>query len=209
MRMLAKKGFIASAAAVMWYASSTVACYAEGEEGFIPGTGSTSGSVYVMLGKVVLFLVIIIVIFLGIMKLVSKKNQAFQSGRSIKSMGGLGLGQNKSVQLVQIGHSLYVLGVGNDVGLVAKIDDPEEIQFIIDHLHTSSAGEFKGLPTFGEWIRRLRGGKASSAEDLDVTPNFQAVFQERIQRMANRQRQMDELMSQDDDNTNERLNDKS
>ncbi|MDF2924712.1 MAG: flagellar protein [Paenibacillaceae bacterium] len=205
MKMLVK-GLFAAGASVAWYGTAAAACYAEAGDEILGG--NSTGSVYMMLAQVVFFLLVIIGIFLFIMKIVSQKNKSFQSGRSIKSLGGLGLGQNKSVQLVQIGKSLYVLGVGNDVELVAKIEDQEEIEYIVEHLHAGTTREFKGFPTFGEWLKRLKGRQTRS-EDLDVTPSFQAVFQEKMQRMANRQQDLEDLMGQDNDILNERLNDKS
>lgn len=200
------KGLFAAAASVAWYGFAAGACYAaEGDD----LTFDSSGSIYGMLFKVIAVLAVIIVIFLIIMKMLSQRNKVFQSGRSIKSIGGLGLGPNKSVQLVQIGRHLYILGVGNDVDLVAKIEDEEEIRYIIDHFHTSgSTADFKSFPTFIEWLRRITGKKERS-EDLDVTPSFQAVFQEKMQKMANRQQKIEELISQDHETQNERLNDKS
>jgi len=201
------KRVTAAALSAAGYVATAGACFASAEEqqpGFAADTGSTAW----MLMRIVLFLIIIIGIFLLIMRVVAQKNRMFQSGRSIKSIGGLGLGQNKSVQVVQIGRSLYVLGVGNDVELVSKIDDPEEIQYIFDHLHTAGSGDFKGFPTVGEWFKKLIG-KERHSEDLDVTPSFQAVFQEKMQRIASRQKKVDELMGQEQESYNERLNDKS
>jgi flagellar protein FliO/FliZ len=171
-----------------------------------PTLRSSDASTFGMMVKVVLFLIVIIGIFLLIMKVISQKNKMFQSGRSIKSIGGLGLGQNKSVQLVQIGRSLYILGVGNDVELVSKIDDPDEIQYIIEHLHSGS-GDFKGLQSLGGWMKKLTK-QQEHPEDLDMTPSFQAVFHEKMQRLANRQKKVDEMMGYDLEEQNARLKDK-
>jgi flagellar protein FliO/FliZ len=207
MKMLGK-GLLATTASVVWYGLAAVAAYAEGDEGLPDIQSGGPGSIYWMMFKVVAFLVVIIGIFLLIMKVISQKNKIFQSGRSMKSIGGLGLGQNKSVQVIQIGNSLYVLGVGNDVKLVAKIDDPDEIQYITDNFHVSPTGNFKSFPTIGEWIKGL-GGRKGRSEELEVTSSFQAVFQEKMQRMANRQQKVEEMISQDHETHNERLNDKS
>lgn len=206
MRMAGKR-LLASGAFTALYVVAAETCFAGTDDG-VPDFSSSTGSVYWMLFKVVGFLIVIIGIFLLIMRLVSQKNKLFQSGRSIKPIGGLGLGQHKSVQLVQIGKSLYVLGVGNDVNLVAKIDDPDEVQYIVEHFHAGASGEAGVFPGWGDWLKRV-AGKREPSEDLDVTPSFQAVFQEKMHKMANRKQQVDELMKQDHEITNERLNDKS
>ncbi|WP_438446905.1 flagellar biosynthetic protein FliO [Gorillibacterium sp. sgz5001074] len=201
-RLMAAATFMASCGA---YAG---VCYAQSGDGKIeglPDTGSPADTFW-MLAKVVAFLIIIIGIFLLIMKVVAQKNKMFHSTRSIKSIGGLGLGPNKSVQVVQIGRSLLVLGVGNDVELVSKIEDPEEIQYILDHIQPGP-GDFKGFPSMGEWLKRW-GKRQDAPEDMDVTPSFQAVFQEKMQRIANRQQKVDEVMGRGQQNPYDRLSDR-
>jgi len=185
-----------SAAVLLLSVTSLITCSAA-----FADTGNTtpfgdggSGSVYWMLVKVIGFLAVIIAIFLFIMKFVAQKNRAFHSGRSIKPIGGLSLGQNKSVQVVQIGHSVYVLGVGTEVQLVDRIDDPEEIAYIEDNAYAGGAAG-QGFPSMGEWLKKLTN-KTPKTEEWDVpsSSSFQAVFQEKIQRLSNRQKQVEELM---------------
>ena len=45
----------------------------------------------------------------------------------MKNMGGISLGQHKSIQLVVIGETYYLIGVGDDISLLKEITDPEEI----------------------------------------------------------------------------------
>ena len=49
-------------------------------------------------------------------------------GNSIRSLGGVPLGQNKSIQIVEIGHSLFVVGVGENIQLLDKIIDADEVR---------------------------------------------------------------------------------
>lgn len=198
---------MASGAWTVWLTLTLEAAYAQAEDG-APGLAQGDpGSIYWMLFKVVLFLIAIIGIFLLIMKAVSQKNSLFQSGRSIKSLGGLGLGQNKSIQVVQIGNRLYVLGVGHDVNLVVEIDDPEEIRYIVEHFHAGSGVELKGFKFLEKLVKR-RAADGDQSQELDVTPSFQAVFQEKMHRMANRQQKLEELINEDHEINNDRLNDK-
>lgn len=181
-------------------------CYAQ--EGDKPPDFESfgTGSVFWMLFKVIGFLVIIIGIFLAIIKIVAQKNRGFHAGRSIKPLGGLGVGPNKSVQVVQIGRSLYVLGVGNDVELISKIDDPDEIEEIVSRIHSNVSGAGNGFPTVMEWWKGIRVRKNSTSEEWEDASSFQAVFQEKMQRLASRQKKVDEMIARE--NQDERLNDK-
>jgi flagellar protein FliO/FliZ len=191
----------------MLHASMTAGIsYAQDGNGLPDLQSGSSLSVFWMILKVILFLVVIIGIFLLIMKTVSQKGKLFRADRSLRTIGGIGLGQNKSVQLVQIGKTLYVLGVGEEVGLVDKIEDEAEIQFILENLHAGSAAGASTLTSVGGWLKGF-GKKGSSSEELDVTPSFQAVFQEKMMKMANRQKKVEELITEDRQNPHDRLDD--
>lgn len=197
-----KTGFILGVALgcvdlVAWSSS----CYAASDTD-AAGDFSSSGT-YWMLFKVFFFLIVIIGIFLLIVKFVARKNRSFQSARSVKSIGGVSLGQNKSVQVVEIGHSLYVLGVGNDVQLIGKIDDPDEVNYIRDNIYARTGSEFATISSVGNWFKSL---KSKPQEEEDITTSFQQVFQEKMQGVANRKRQVDDLIR--DQTHEDRLNDK-
>lgn len=194
-------------AALLTFAASGV-CLAEGNNGSgYDGLSKTSNlDVFWMMVRVVGFLVIIIGVFLVLIKFLARKNRGFLSGRSIKPLGGLTLGQHKSVQVVQVGHSLFVLGVGNDVHLIARIDEPEEVQYIQSHLYAGDGNQLQDFPSFSQWLKGLRK-KHEVEEEMDVSASFQAVFQEKMQRLTNRHKQVEEWMNQQ--NKADRLDDES
>ncbi|NGP44115.1 hypothetical protein G4V62_03795 [Bacillaceae bacterium SIJ1] len=66
-----------------------------------------------------------------ILRLIKRKQQNGQSKGALASIAGLPLGQQRSIQLVQVGHSLFVLGVGQQVELIKEITDPEEIEMVL------------------------------------------------------------------------------
>ena len=68
------------------------------------------------------------------MRYVAKKNKGTMFGNSIRSLGGVPLGQNKSIQIVEIGHSLFVVGVGENIQLLDKIIDADEVAYISELL---------------------------------------------------------------------------
>lgn len=203
------KGLLAAGACVLHASMTAGISYAQEGEGLPDLQNGSSLSVFWMILKVILFLVVIIGIFLLIMKTVSQKGSFFRADRSLRTVGGIGLGQNKSVQLVQIGKTLYVLGVGEEVGLVDKIEDEEEIQFILDNLHSGSGTNTGTFSTMSGWLKGFRKTGKQSSEELDVTPSFQAVFQEKMLNMANRQKKVEELITQDRPNPHDRLDDQS
>ena len=55
-----------------------------------------------------------------LLKFVNRKNRMYQQNRLMKNMGGISLGQHKSIQLVVIGESYYLIGVGDDITSIKR-----------------------------------------------------------------------------------------
>jgi flagellar protein FliO/FliZ len=140
------------------------------------------------------YLVIILGLFFIIIKMLARKNKFVLPGRTVRSLGGMPLGQNKSVQVVEIGSSLYVLGVGNDIRLVARIDDPAEI----DAIRSSAAGTGEGqsFPALKDWLASLTKRKAGG-DSGDAGGSFQRIFQEKMLTMTNRKKKVEEWIIED------------
>lgn len=166
-----------------------------------PGA-DTAGTLW-MVVKVVFFLIVIIGIFLVIVKFLSQKNKSL-FGRSLRTLGGVPLGQNKSIQVVEIGRSLYIVGVGDNVQLIEKIDDEEEATYITNMLTNNSIGT-PNFESLSGWWNKLRN-KQEQPEDEDITASFQQVFHDKMQHLSDRKKRVDELLM--DDNNKDRLNDK-
>jgi flagellar protein FliO/FliZ len=162
------------------------------------------GSGVKMVGYVIFCLILIIALFFIIIKVISQKNKLLTAGRSIKTIGGVSLGQNKSLQVVEVGHTLFVVGVGDNVQLVSKIEDAEEIEYIIEHLHIRGNKDFLKFQSLGTWFKGLRGQQ--NVEEEDLSASFQQVFHEKMERISNRKQRVDELFQNEDET--DRLNGK-
>ncbi|MEX2462216.1 MAG: flagellar biosynthetic protein FliO [Paenibacillaceae bacterium] len=157
-----------------------------------------------MVGYVIFCLILIIALFFIIIKVISQKNRLMISGRSVKLIGGVSIGQNKSIQVVEVGHTLFVVGVGDNVQLISKIEDAEEIEFIVEHMHFRGNKDFPTFQSLGKWLKRVRG--QTPIEEEDLSTSFQQVFHEKMERISNRKQRVDELFH--NDNLSDRLNDK-
>ncbi|WP_203246234.1 flagellar biosynthetic protein FliO [Sporosarcina beigongshangi] len=90
--------------------------------------GSSAGD-YI---KVMVALLFVVGLLYGLLKLVNRKNRLYDKNRFMKNMGGISLGQHKSIQLVIIGDSYYLVGVGDDIRLLKEITDPAEISKLVE-----------------------------------------------------------------------------
>lgn len=134
-----------------------------------------------------------------IMRVLAKKNRMIGSGQSIRSLGGVPLGQNKSIQIVEIGHCLYLVGVGENIQLLEKIDDPDEVAFLTELLtNKTSPVQF---PSVSDWVKKFRNKQTIEEE---VTPSYQQVFYDRMQNSMNRKKKFEEILQE---KQTDRLND--
>ncbi|MEK3915427.1 flagellar biosynthetic protein FliO [Paenibacillus sp. FSL H7-0331] len=166
---------------------------------------STSETIWMII-KVIFFLILIIGLFFIIIKFLSQKNK-FLFGRSMRSLGGVPLGPNKSIQVVEIGRSLYIVGVGENVQLLEKIEDEDEVSYISDMLNSSNAKTAASFETFTGWLSKLRKKQSIIEEsDEEVTASFQQIFHNKMHHLSDRKKMVEDLLM--DDKNKDRLNDK-
>ncbi|MDQ0217064.1 flagellar biosynthesis protein FliZ [Peribacillus cavernae] len=75
------------------------------------------------------------------LRFINKKSRTYQKANFIENIGGTTLGSNRSVQLIKVGKSILVVGVGETIQLLKEIDNQEEYRELlqdynqkIDHL---------------------------------------------------------------------------
>ncbi|WP_010025552.1 flagellar biosynthetic protein FliO [Sporolactobacillus inulinus] len=93
----------------------------------------SSGSVtmFVTFIKLIVALLVVLALIYLLYHLVVKRSKRFAQVSALKNMGGVSLGANRSVQLVQIGNEVLVVGVGESVQLLKEIKDPEAIKSLL------------------------------------------------------------------------------
>jgi flagellar protein FliO/FliZ len=160
-----------------------------------------------MAGQVLFALILIIGIFYVIIKFLSQKNRFVLFGRAMRNHGGVTVGQGKSLQLIELGHSLYLVGTGDNVQLLDKIEDPDEIAYILSTMHSvPPAG--KARAWLDNWLTRIKVRKQEQQEELiDETSEFQDLFLQKMQQVTGRKTIIEEILSEgkvDNDGLSER-----
>lgn len=151
------------------FADSSVADTFRGESG-VTETGdelsvvgenaAASESVWSVLVKLFLALFVVIALMYVLLRLLGRKNYQMQSSNTMQNIGGIPLGQNKSVQIVRIGDRLLVVGVGENIALLDEIRDEDEIERILNQKdeQTSSA----------DWLQKLKSMKRTPEKDINI-----------------------------------------
>lgn len=105
----------------------------EAVEGNPPSVAKNSSLFPSFLKFIFSFASIIILLLLFLKFLKSKSKQIYSQG-PFYAMGGHSLGSNRSLQLLMIGKTLYVLGIGNEVQLLRTIEPGDEQDSILESL---------------------------------------------------------------------------
>ncbi|WP_232735743.1 flagellar biosynthetic protein FliO [Alteribacter populi] len=127
-----------------------------------------------MIVQMFLALAFVIALIYGILKLVNKRSQSMRNHSTIRSIGGVNLGPNRSVQLVKVGNRLLVVGVGETIQLLKEVTDPAEIEQMLEEHRPQESFEAP-INKAGEWIKRSLQLKSNSQDS-----SFSALLDERM-----------------------------
>lgn len=131
--------------------------------------------------KMIFALLFVILLLYGLLRFVNSRNRTFQTNQLVQNLGGVGISQGKSVQLLQVGNSLFLVGVGEDVSLLKEITDPEEITKLTK-IYEEKQEIGKTVPFIAEIFNNIKGNISSKANNkVKNDPSFNETFQKRLQ----------------------------
>lgn len=151
--------------------------------------------------RVVFALVFVIGLLYGLLRFVNRKNRLYDKTRLMKNMGGLSLGQHKSIQLVVIGESYYLIGVGDDIRLLKEINDPDEVKVLVEFYEGKDMEPPTATGMLNRLLTKLTGKQTTKqAGQADEPLEFSHLFQSRLDELKEeRKRQIDRLTEKESD----------
>lgn len=140
-----------------------------------PAPVDDSPSFASLLIRTVIILLLIIVLMYALSRWITKRGKIFETNQFIKVKSAVNLGQNKSLRLVKVGNSYYLLGVGNDITLLKEFTTEDEINEI--EMLQPSTDENRVASAAQVWsnLRSLFSKKAAQQ-----SPNFQSQLEEKL-----------------------------
>lgn len=196
---LALGGWLASANAALAESSNNTV-ESEPYTGVVQGPDMTGYLIWV---TVALALVIGLIVLL--IKWLAKRNQGWGANRTLRSLGGIPLGQNKSLQVVELSGRIYVVGVGESVTLLDKIDDPLAAQAVLDSMEQQSARTWSAasVTDFLDRFRNRKSDPGPTGEPWQEASSFQELLQSKMKRQSDQKQKVEELLKRE--NHNDRL----
>lgn len=146
------------------------------EDTVVSAAGDVSAWEYI---KMVLALIFVVALFYGLMKFLNKRNLTFQRNQIVQNLGGLSLGAQKSVQLLQIGKTIYLVGVGEDVQLIREITDPQEVEELLA-LYNEKQEFAATSPYIAEVISKFKRKNKQNSSTNTQQDSFGELFGKKI-----------------------------
>lgn len=134
--------------------------------------------------KMLLALVFVLGLLIFILKFINKKNISYQTNSLVRNIGGVSVGSQKSIQVIQIGDSLYVIGVGEDVQLIKEINNPEEIEQLLNFYNEKQS--ISTTPYIAELFNKLK--KKPNDVEKEKKADFGNLLNERLKTIKKERR---------------------
>ena len=140
------------------------------------------------------FVVVIILLFL-VLKFLKKQTQQVQQNALMQNLGGVSVGQQKSIQLVKVGHKMMVIGVGDNVQLLREVTDAEEIAEL-EAIHSSQQLFGDSTPYIVQLVRKWTKKDAPTTS----TEAFGTVLNKRLEEIKkDRAKDLEAWRNEEDD----------
>ncbi|WP_253896165.1 flagellar biosynthetic protein FliO [Solibacillus sp. R5-41] len=130
--------------------------------------------------KILIALVFVLGLLLFVLKFLNKRNLSYQQNSVIRNIGGMSVGPQKSVQIVQISNQIYVLGVGEDIQLIKEISAPEDVERLLTQFEDKQLNA-SATPYIAELFNKF--SKKNKPTNVTESPKFNEMFNERIDKI--------------------------
>lgn len=152
--------------------------------------GFSTGDFYSSLIQVIVVLAIIIGIIIVLIRYLAMKSKRWSGERSLRIYAGVALGQNKSLQIIEIGNAVYIVGVGDTITLLDKIDDPVRAGELLSSLVARSAPSAAGTAAaaLSQWTAKWRSRRKPPNEDDELHNNeaFRELLEKKLKGVSSR-----------------------
>lgn len=146
--------------------------------------------------KVFVALAIVIALLMVTVKWLSKRNRAWGNQRGMRSLGGVSLGQNSSMQVIEVADRIYIVGVGESVTLLDKEDNPEKVAQMIEALELAEQSNIS-FGTLKKFIasRNKQPDAALQSNDMwNDQRSFEDLLQTKLDKQAERKQELESLL---------------
>lgn len=141
--------------------------------------------------KMIFALILILGLIYIMLKFINRRHQLFQQTQSLENLGGISVGQNKSIQIIRVGSKFYLIGVGDNVQLLKEIED-EAMKEALRNKQVEEPLSFK------QWLKTLLPLQTKQTKQ-DEENSFNNILVDELSKMKeNRQKMIDRFDKKED-----------
>lgn len=144
--------------------------------------GITSWDIIKTIGS----LLFVLLLLFSFLKWLQKKNSHVPSSQFIKNLGGTNLSMNRSVQLVKVGNSIFILGVGENVQLLKEITDEKEVEEILQRYQEQFVSSIDAKDLLTKWLHPWK----QKNNQKDEQSSFSHIFQQTLLEITKRRKEV-------------------
>lgn len=160
--------------------------------------GSTNQSLVLDLIKMAFFLFIILILIYLLLRYLNRRNKLTQQVKALENLGGISVGQNKSIQIIRLGNRFYLIGVGEDVQLLHEINDDEVKEQL---LRKDEADQFASNNLIASILNKVTKSNESTTNKSEDTNAFNQLFSNELNKLKQtRKKIIDERIKKEDKN---------
>lgn len=146
--------------------------------------------------KMIFATLFVIALLYIVLKLVTKKGTIRNKSGTLVSLGGLTVGNNRSVQLIKIGERLLVVGVGENIQLLTEIEKGQEFDQIITNYNQKLDEIAQPSDFITRILEHIKGRKKEEKGEQD---SFQMLLKKQLNDLSNqRKKTLNELNDEKD-----------
>lgn len=153
----------------------------------------TATSLVFSIIKMIIALFFVLALIYFILIVLKKRNNLLNENHVLENLGGIPLGQNKSIQLIRVGSKIYSVGVGDHVELLFEVTEDEAIRLLMEHAEKNTSQNL---------VEKLflNNKREMKKRENGMDNIFTKTLQEELTRLQqNRQRMQEEISKKDDD----------
>lgn len=149
---------------------------------------SSNISLFNLVLRFVLALVLVVVLIYVLLKFMNKYTAKQGQLSQLENLGGISVGLNKSVQLVKVGNTVYLLGVGDNVDLLTEVKDEALIEQIINNRQAPSSDLLsKVTQVWGQQKTSITDKTTNTDQQKSSDASFASLFKGELDQMKKKQ----------------------
>ncbi|WP_112180854.1 MULTISPECIES: flagellar biosynthetic protein FliO [Paraliobacillus] len=151
--------------------------------------------------KIVLSLILILGLMYLLLKLFNKKTKLYKHANTLENIGGVPLGSNKSIQMIRIGDSIFVVGVADNIELLTEITDEETKKQLLES-QTEQASSNQIANVIGKTISRV-SSKKQQVTSTKSPAEFSSLFKNELNGLADKRKKITEQYKRKEEDKHE------